>query len=63
MHGEKEKPRCGLADVVYIQILRHRAGHGQLDGEDETMERKVVKNRDKPQENAQIKETPQPLRL
>lgn len=30
MHGEEEESRCWLADIVYIQKLRHGAGHGQL---------------------------------
>lgn len=31
MHGEEEKSGCRLTDVVYIQVLGHGAGHGQLE--------------------------------
>lgn len=31
VHGEEEKSRCRFTDVVYIQILGHGAGHGQLE--------------------------------
>lgn len=30
VHGEEEESGCRLTDVVYIQILRHGAGHCQL---------------------------------
>lgn len=30
VHGEKEKPGCWLADIMYIQILWHGARHRQL---------------------------------
>ena len=31
MHGQEEQAGCGLTDVVYIKIFRHRARHRELD--------------------------------
>lgn len=30
VHGEEEQAGGGLADVVHVEVLGHRAGHGQL---------------------------------
>lgn len=32
MHGQEEQAGRGLADVVHIEVLRHRAGHCELWG-------------------------------
>lgn len=30
MHGQEEQPGGCLTDIVNIEILRHRRGHGEL---------------------------------